>query len=339
VSSLNLQALKQQIDDRKLARVYLFVGEDVKQMDRMVDGIESVVDPADRPFAVERLYAGEPGGTPQAIADASRILPMLGDRRIVIVLRAERLLKPKRASKAAQSDEASEDGDAEQAMDAEALEDYLASPAASTILVFVATEVDRTRRLTKRVLEAASVVEFAGLAGDGPRRDVRPSAAEWLREELTRLGRTIETDAARMLAERSGNDITKIRGDLERLLLFVGDRKKLTIDDVMEVVSTQNAVDDWAVVNAIGDGNAARALIETAHRFERGDSPHALVGQLRWWVSTRLAPADPARVRQALEALLRTDLALKSSAGDERTLVERLVVELTGRPLPPQRRY
>jgi DNA polymerase-3 subunit delta len=340
VPSLNLQALTQQITDRKLARVYLFVGEDVKLVDRMVDGIEAIVDPADRPFAVERLYAGEAGATPQAIADASRVLPMLGDRRIVIVLRAERLLKPKRASKTAEpSEDAGDDGDAEQAVDADALADYLASPAASTTLVFVATEIDRTRRLTKRVLEAASVVEFGGLSGAGPRRDVRPSAAEWLREELTRVGRTIEPDAARMLAERSGNDITKLRSDVERLLLFVGARKKLTTDDVMEVVSTQNAVDDWAVVNAIGDGNAARALVETAHRFERGDSPHALVGQLRWWVSTRLSAADPSRVRPALEALLRTDLALKSSAGDERTLVERLVVELTGRPLPPQRRF
>jgi DNA polymerase-3 subunit delta len=168
---------------------------------------------------------------------------------------------------------------------------------------------------------------------------VRPSAAEWLREELTRVGRTIETDAARMLAERSGNDITKLRSDVERLLLFVGDRKKLTTDDVMEVVATQSAADDWAVVNAIGDGNAARALVETAHRFERGVSPHALVGQLRWWVSTRLVAADPSRVRPALDALLRTDLALKRSAGDERALIERLVVELTGRPLPPQRRF
>jgi DNA polymerase III delta subunit len=341
VPSLNLQALKQQIADRALARVYLFVGEDVKLVDRMVDGIEAVVDPADRPFAVERLYAGEASGTPQAIADASRILPMLGDRRIVIVLRAERLLKPKRASKtAAPADDAAEDdGEAEQAVDGEGLEDYLASPSASTTLVFVATEIDRTRRLTKRVLETASVVEFAGLSGVGPRRDVRPSAAEWLREELTRVGRTIETDAARMLAERSGNDITKLRSDVERLLLFVGDRKKLTTDDVMEVVATQSAADDWAVVNAIGDGNAARALVETAHRFERGVSPHALVGQLRWWVSTRLVAADPSRVRPALDALLRTDLALKRSAGDERALIERLVVELTGRPLPPQRRF
>jgi hypothetical protein len=56
---------------------------------------------------------------------------------------------------------------------------------------------------------------------------------------------------------------------------------------------------------------------------------------LRWWVSTRLAESDPARVRSALEALLRTDLALKGtgSAGDDRVLMERVVVELTGRPL------
>jgi hypothetical protein len=34
-----------------------------------------------------------------------------------------------------------------------------------------------------------------------------------------------------------------------------------------------------------------------------------------------------------MSALLRTDLALKSSGGDERVLLERLVVELTGRPV------
>ena len=68
-------------------------------------------------------------------------------------------------------------------------------------------------------------------------------------------------------------------------------------------------------------------------RFERGDSPHGIVGQLRWWVSSRLAEAEPDRVRPALESLMRTDLALKSSGGDDRVLLERLVVELTGKAL------
>ena len=95
--------------------------------------------------------------------------------------------------------------------------------------------------------------------------------------------------------------------------------------------------DEWAVVNAIAAGDAGRAVREAAARLDRGDSPHALVGQLRWWVSARLAEADASRVRPAVEALLRTDLALKSSGGDERVLVERLIVELTGKPLPDRR--
>jgi DNA polymerase III delta subunit len=102
---------------------------------------------------------------------------------------------------------------------------------------------------------------------------------------------------------------------------------------VDEVASTQTTVeDDWAVVNAIGEGDTARALRATMDRLESGDSPHAIVGQIRWWVSTRLAASDASRVKPAIDAILRTDLALKSS-GDERLLLERFVVELTGRRL------
>jgi hypothetical protein len=38
----------------------------------------------------------------------------------------------------------------------------------------------------------------------------------------------------------------------------------------------------------------------------------------------------PQRVRPAIDAVFRTDLALKSSGGDPRILLERLVVELCG---------
>jgi hypothetical protein len=79
---------------------------------------------------------------------------------------------------------------------------------------------------------------------------------------------------------------------------------------------------DWAVVNAIGDGDAGRALREIALRLDRGDSPHALMGQLRWWVSQRLAAVSPERVMPAMDALLRTDLALKSSGGEIRVLLD-----------------
>jgi DNA polymerase-3 subunit delta len=336
VPALSLPALKTQIANRRLAPVYLFVGEDLKLVDRMVDAIESTVDPADRPFAVERVYAGESGGTPLEISASARSMPMLGDRRIVIVLRAERLLKPKRGSKAgatASDDErADPDGGDEQPVDAAPLEEYLAAPVPTATLVFVATAVDRTRRLSKRVIECAAVVEFQGLGRVAA--ESRGGIQGWLTDQLAVAGRAIERGAARLLVERCGDDISKLRGDVERLLLFAEGRRTITTDDVMAVVTEQFAVtDDWAVTNAIAEGNAARALSETGRRLDRGDSPHQLVGQLRWWVSARLAPSAPGRVKAALEALLRTDLALKSSGGDDRVLLERLVVELTEQPL------
>jgi DNA polymerase-3 subunit delta len=304
-------------------------------IDRIVDAIEATVAEEDRAFAVERLYAGEAGGTPIDIASAARVFPMLGDRRIVIVLRAERLLKPKRAAR--QDDEDEEDAaESGEALDAGAIEDYLQSPSESSTLVFVATEIDRTRRLTKRLLEKASVTTFAGMDAAMPaeRRDLLAAADAGLQDELRRAGRTMDKAARQMLLERAGADISKLRGDLERLVLYTEGRAEIVVSDVIEVTSEHHAEDPWAVVNAISEGNAARALAEAGRRLERGESPHGLVGQLRWWVSTRLAEADASRVKPALAALLRTDLALKQSGGEDRVLIERLVVELTGRALP-----
>ena len=333
--SLTLPALQKLIAGGRLGPVHLLVGEDTRLVEQVVHDIEATVEPADQPFAVERVYAAEAGGAPIDIAAAARVFPMLGDRRIVFVLRAERFLKPKRASRAASAG-ADESEGAEAALDLGPLEDYLDAPSPSTTLVFVATHVDRARRFTKQVMAKAAVTTFSGFdAGGRPGRgDGRAAAVAWVREELSRIGRQIESPALQLLVDRAGGDITKLRGDVERLLLYTEGQQRISRDDVAEVAAVGTEVDDWAVVNAIADGDLARALREVGLRFERGDSPHALVGQLRWWASARLAEGAPERVPTAVDALFRTDLALKSSGGEDRVLVERLVVELTGRPVP-----
>ena len=331
--ALDQHALSKLISSRKLAPVHLLVGEDVRLIEQAVDAIENTIDEADRPFAIDRLYAAESGGGPVDIAAAARVLPMLGDRRVVIVLRAERLLKPKRAARAAEIVEIDADGD-DVAFDFAPLEDYLASPVPFSNLVFVATGVDRTRRFTKRLLEKAQVTEFSGLPlpAQMGKRDARAAAMGLAQELIAAAGRTIDQPALQLLADRAGNDITKLRGDIERLLLYTEGQPRITGADVDEVAAVSTAVDDeWGVVNAIGDGDAARALREVAIRLDRGDSVHMMVGQLRWWVSSKLVQFKPERVRPALEALMRTDLALKSSGGDERVLMERLIVELASR--------
>lgn len=339
--NLDPAALWQQIKSRTLGELYVLVGEDTRRMESLLDGIEATIDPADRPFAVERLYAEDAGGSPVDIAAAARILPMLGDRRIVIVLRAERLLKPKRAARAGEDDaEGETPADAEGGSggsDLAALEDYVASPVPFSTLVFAATEMDRSRRFTKKLLQAASVVVLSGLHSENrdARRELSAAVRRQISEEVTAAGRVIDPDAVALLVERAGGEINRLRGDVERLLLYTEGQGRITRADVDEVASGLVAIEDeWAITNALADGDAPRALGETGLRLERGDSPHALLGQLRWWVSNRLAPADPERARRALDLLLRTDLALKSSGGDDRVLVERLVMELVGARVP-----
>ena len=95
---------------------------------------------------MDRLFAGDPGGAPVDVVASARGLPMLGDRRIVIVLRAERWLKPKRSSKSSEAADETEGADGDESEDAAAdmgaIEDYLAAPSPSTTLVLVATAVE-----------------------------------------------------------------------------------------------------------------------------------------------------------------------------------------------------
>ena len=342
---LSVDALRKQIKSGKLAPVYVIVGEDTKLVDVLVDGIEASIDEADRAFSVDRVYATEGGGAPVDIIASARTPSMLGGPRVVIVLRAERFFKPKRGGKKVESDDAESDagddsgpsealrGDA--ALDLGPIDDYLASPLDSTTLVFVAADVDLSRRTSKKLKELAQFVECRRLETKSAenRREATNTVRSTIQNEMLQMGRTLEPAGLQLLIDRTGLDITRLRGAIERLILYAGDKKTITVDDVREVVGEHAFVDDWAVINAIGDGDAARALRGLAQRFERGDSPHGIVGQLRWWVSSRLAEAEPDRVRPALEALLRTDLALKSSGGDERVLLERLVVDLTGKAL------
>jgi len=68
-------------------------------------------------------------------------------------------------------------------------------------------------------------------------------------------------------------------------------------------------------------------LKELALALDAGAQPFFLMGQLRW-----VAEKVPrARLKQAIDAVFRTDEAIKSSAGDPKVLLERLVVELCGR--------
>ena len=326
-------SVRAQIAKGRLDPIYLIVGDDEAEMLRLANDISAAVEDELRAFNVERLYANEKSVTATAIAESARMLPMMADRRVVLVLRAERLLKPKRGRK----DEEAEASAAEEGEPVRnnALEAYVQQPEPQTALVFVASDIDRTRKLSKLLLKQATIVECWGLKGSRDARvdlrQVARQAEQLVRQAVTDADQQIEAAAARLVAERAGTDIARLRGDVERMLLYAAGKPKITVADVQEVVSAESAQDDWAVTNAIQRGDAAEALRQIALAIEGGAVPYMVLGQLGWFVREKLPATDPRRVPRAVEALFRTDQELKSSGGDPRVLLERLVVELCSR--------
>ena len=92
----------------------------------------------------------------------------------------------------------------------------------------------------------------------------------WCKQAVTGAGQQIDPAAARLVAERAGTDIARLRGDVERLLLYAVGAPKITLDDARQVVSAETAQDDWAVTNAIQRGDTAEALRQIALAMDSG---------------------------------------------------------------------
>jgi DNA polymerase-3 subunit delta len=298
--------VRKQIAAGAVAPIYLLVGPDDAGKNALAGEFLELVDAGLRAFNVDRLYGGETTGA--AVVDAARTLPMMVPRRVVLLLHAERLLNPKKESEAT-------------ARDLEQLEDYVKAPVETSCLVLVADGLDKRRSLTRQIVSKAIVVECAGPADAA-------DAARWVKDRAAQEGLSIEPRAARLAADRIWPDVSRLRSDVERLVLYAAGNKTITEADVKEIIAPSIVQDDWGVTRAIERGSARDALRELGIMMDNGAVPYMILGQLAWFVRSKM-PAP--KVSSAVEAVFRTDLAIKTSAGDPRALLERLVVELCGR--------
>lgn len=298
--------VSQQIAGGQVGPLYLISGPDEAAKAGLAAEFLELVDQGLRAFNVDRLYGGET--TAAAVVDAARTLPLMVPRRVVLLLHAERLLAPKKESEAASKD-------------LDALEAYVKAPADSCCLVLVAGNLDKRRSLAKLLLSKAVVVECTGPADAA-------EAARWVKDRMAQEGMAIDARAARLVADRVGPDIGRLRADCERLTLYAAGNKAVTVEDVLAVVGPATSQDDWGVTRAIERGAAGEALRELALLMDGGVVPFVILGQLAWFARMKI-PAP--RIGPAVEAVFRTDLAIKTSAGDPRVLLEKLVVELCGK--------
>jgi len=324
MASLTPAAVLKQIASGTPDPVYLLLGEDEIEKSSLAAEFATLVEEGLRAFNVERIHAGDlttgdklAEGVASIVA-AVRTLPMMVPRRIVAVLQADTLLAPKRESEAA-------------SRALEQLETLFKEPEAQTTLVLVAASVDKRSRVFKLLQKSATIVECGVLVD-------LADAERWVRARVAASGAVIDPGAARLVAQRAGLDIKRLRADVDRLTLYALGQKQITVDDVREVTGPAALQDDWAMTNAIEAGQPGDALRQLALMLDSGAPPEKILGQLGWVVRTKFPAIAPAEVRPAVDALFRTDLDLKRSAGAPRVLLERLVVELcAGRRSAPRR--
>jgi DNA polymerase-3 subunit delta len=277
----------------------------------------------------DRFRAGE--DPPSRILESAQTLPFLGSRRLVVVQQAE-------AWAAAQANE---------------LLGYLADPAPTTCLVFAGAKLNRTTKFAKALAKAGKVHLFGRMY---PRQ-----IAPWLAQRAKLRHKRLAQPAAQRLAELAGLGLGALDSEVEKLSLFVGQRAEITLDDVREVTGRGRLYGIFDLTDALAAGELARALAAYDQLHSLGEPAVRVLamvsrlfrqvaqarqvldtggGQAEVQQALRTPPSatqtlvqrarreDARALARRLQAVLKADVALKSSAGSDRVVMERLIMEV-----------
>lgn len=258
-----------------------------------------------------------------------------------------------------------------------AIEAYVKNPNPDAVLIFVAdhisipadarrmelTDKDRYQRIRETLGEYCGVVELARVEeGEG---------ARWIIEFAAAQGVKVEPEAARELVDSLGADLMLISSELEKLMLYVGEKKRITLGDVEALVLGAKQCSLYELTDAISAKDRPRALQVLDGLLAAGGADEAAIGHLYmlaktfrqmlviserkvrdqrqlWqalWQGFRVPPfAADDLIRQArryssrrdltraLRLIARADLALRSNPPSKRLVLEQLVLELAAPP-------
>ena len=123
--------------------------------------------------------------------------------------------------------------------------------------------------------------------------DISPLVAD----ELGPLKKRLARDAEGELKNRLGDDLRLIASELRKLALYVGDRAQITREDVEAVVAPVREEEFFALAEAIGEGDVAKALQLFADELRRRANASAVALPFLGGVASavRKALADSAR--------------------------------------------
>jgi DNA polymerase III subunit delta len=263
-----------------------------------------------------------------------------------------------------------------------AIDEYFRSPNPQSLILFIADHLripsdsrrmdmeDKSRyeRIRETLSDWCGMVELA--------RVDETDALRWITSESERIGVRFETDAARELADALGADMMLISSEWNKLVLYAGEKKNVTLGDVETMVLAAKQRSLYELTDAISAKDTPRALELLQGLLNASDGGEdSAIGHLYmlartfrqmlvileknvrdsraiWqalWQGFRMPPfaADDLirqarrykssrEITRALRLIARADLELRSQPPDKRLVLERLVFDLTKDVKPAQ---
>lgn len=325
---LTIDDLRSDLKRKKFSPVYLLHGEEDFLADEAIDLIiASSLTPEQRGFNLDIVY-GSDADARDIVSHASSF-PLMADRRVVVVRDLDKLGNK------------------------ELLSSYIERPAPSSCLVLQSVKPDLRKKPYVTVKRSGMVIRF------DPIRDYQ--VGSWIGTRVKEQGWEIDPEAVKMLAAYVGTSLREIQNELDKLYIFLGEKRKIRADDIRAVVGVSKEYNIFELQNAIGAKNLAVAMEILTRMLDAGESPILVVIMLTRFFTTlwklhelrrkgissgELAGAigvNPyfvkdyvgaanrfplGQVEHAFEILLSADEQIKSSSQDATQIVQSMLVRL-----------
>lgn len=244
-----------QIKAGHIARCYLLFGQEVLVAHSALAALRAKILPEGMEALSETVLQNPAS---QEIIEACETLPMMSEKRLVIV-RDSALLTAGRSR-----DEAGE---------SERLIGYLPGiPETCCLVFFVEGAVDGRKRLSVALKKQAAAVEFAPL-GDA-------ELTKWILTRFQKAGKRLTPQLAGQLAFTAGRDLTMLSGEIEKLVATLGEREELTREDIEEVTTRTMECTIFQLVDAIVARREPQAFSLYQYMLERGESRLGILSML-----------------------------------------------------------
>ncbi len=211
--------------------MYLLHGEEPYFIDLIADAIEhTVLDDAQKGFDQTVVYGKDTDFS--AVISMAKRYPMMSDHQVIVVKEAQNL----------------------KWKDDDLLQKYLENITPTTVLLFAYKygKFDKRKKTYKLMEKAGVVLESAKLYDD--------KVAGWISEQLAANGRKIHPQAAALMGEYLGTDLSKINNELEKIQLNIPKEKEITAADIEQNIGISKDFNVFELNTALAKRNAVKAF-------------------------------------------------------------------------------